>query len=46
MTDKEFEIGVEDLARMLKNIRRIRDKGQKSKLKREVRSLMNELLKD
>ena len=46
MTDEEFEKEVQDLAALLRNLRLIRDKGQRKWLVREIRALLIKLTKD
>ncbi len=38
MTDEEYESEVEDLGEMLRNLRRIKDKGLRKWLLREIRA--------
>ena len=38
MTDEEYESGVEDLGEMLRNLRRIKNKGLRKWLLREIRA--------
>ena len=38
MTDEEYESGVEDLGEMLRNLRRIKNKGLRKGLLREIRA--------
>jgi hypothetical protein len=44
MTDEEFKKEVEDLIEMLKNFRRIKDKGLKKWMKAVIRNQLNLLI--
>lgn len=44
MTDEEFESEVQDLTDMLRNLRRIKDKGLKKWLKKEIRAQLIKIL--
>lgn len=46
MTEEEFEKEVEDLTAMLRSFRLIEDKGRRKFLKREIRLLLINLLRD
>lgn len=46
MTDEEFEKEVEDLTELLRNLRRIKDKGRKRWLKAEIRIFLRKLMND
>lgn len=46
LEDSEFEKEVDDLVAMLHSFRLIQDKGRKQYLKREIRTILNLLLRD
>ena len=46
LEDSEFEKEVDDLVAMLLSFRLIQDKGRKQFLKREIRTILNLLLRD
>lgn len=46
LEDSEFEKEVDDLVAMLHSFRLIQDKGRKQFLKREIRTILNLLLRD
>lgn len=46
MTKEEFDREVQDLVDMLKNLRKIKDRGRRAWLKKEIRRHLNGLMND
>ncbi len=46
MTEEEFNKEVAELVEMLQNLRNIRDKGERKKMKREIKYVFNYIIRD
>lgn len=46
MTDEEFEKEVEELKEMLLNLRNIKDRGERKKMKREIKYIFSQIIKN